>query len=85
MAEMKSRLDNLESVEIARKKAERAELEAELAMAAAVSKVYDDALNEENEQYLGSDDPDIGNDTRLDVPENVSNHSVHDENIKSNQ
>ena len=85
MAEMKSRLDNLESVETARKKAERAELEAEFATAAAVSKVYDDALNEENEQYLGSDDPDIGNDPRLDVTENVSNQSVHDENIKSNQ
>ena len=38
---------------------------AERAAVAAVNKVYEDAMKEDDEQYLGSDDPDI-NDTAAD-------------------
>ena len=38
-------------------------LMAECAAANTVSKVYEDAIKEDNQQYLGSDDPDIEPDT----------------------
>ena len=38
-------------------------LMAECAAANTVSKVYEDAIKEDNQQYLGSDDPDIESDT----------------------
>ena len=41
----------------------RVRLMAEYAAANAVSRVYEDAIKEDNEQYLGSDDPDIEPDT----------------------
>ena len=41
------------------KEAKRAQLNAEHATAAAVSKVYEDSVKEDDEQYLGSDDPDM--------------------------
>ena len=47
-----------DQVEAARKEAERVRLTAECAAAAAVSKVYKDAIKKDNEQYLGSDGPD---------------------------
>ena len=45
-------------METAKREAERTRLIAECAIAAAVSKVYEDAIKEDAEQYLGSDDPD---------------------------
>ena len=53
-AEIKARLAQFEQV----KEAERSKLVAECAAAAVASGVYEEAANEENEQYLGSDDPD---------------------------
>ena len=48
---------------LAKKEAERVILMAECAAVNAVSKVYEDAIKEDNEQYLGSDDPDNEPDT----------------------
>ncbi|KAK2558598.1 Uncharacterized protein P5673_018777 [Acropora cervicornis] len=62
-AELEARLAQLDDVEAAKKEAERVGLMAECAAANAVSKVYEDAIKEDNEQYLGSDDPDIEPDT----------------------
>ena len=62
-AELEARLAQLDHVEAAKKEAERVRLMAEFAAASAVSKVYEDAIKEDNEQYLGSDDPDIEPDT----------------------
>ena len=62
-AELEARLAQLDHVEAAKKEAERVTLMAECAAANAVSKVYEDAIKEDNEQYLGSDDPDIEPDT----------------------
>ena len=62
-AELEARLAQLDDVEAAKKEAERVRLMAECAAANAVSKVYEDAIKEDNEQYLGSDDPDIEPDT----------------------
>ncbi|KXJ22484.1 hypothetical protein AC249_AIPGENE2550 [Exaiptasia diaphana] len=50
-----------------RKSAQRAYLEAEHAIANAVSKVYDDVLLEENEQYRGYDDQDAVEEERPDL------------------
>ena len=57
-AALEAKIAQLDRVETARKEAERAKLMAECAAAAAVSKVYEDAVKEDDEQYLGSDDPD---------------------------
>lgn len=62
-AELQARLAQLDDVEAAKKESERVRLMAECAAANAVSKVYEDAIKEDNEQYLGSDDPDIEPDT----------------------
>ena len=53
--ELEARSAQLDQVEAARKEAERVKLEAEFA-AAAVSKVYEDAIKEDEEQYLGCDE-----------------------------
>ena len=45
-------------METAKREAERTRLMAECVIAAAVSKVYEDAIKEDAEQYSGSDDPD---------------------------
>ena len=57
-AELGVRIAQLDNVEAARKEAEKVRLKAEFAAAAAISKVYEDAIKEDDEQYLGSDDPD---------------------------
>ena len=56
--ELRARIAQLDHVETAKREAERTRLTAECAIAAAVSKVYEDAIKEDAEQYLGSDDPD---------------------------
>ena len=56
--ELRTRIVLLDQVETAKREAERTRLIAECAIAAAVSKVYEDALKEDAEQYLGSNDPD---------------------------
>ena len=56
--ELRTRIAQLDQVETAKREAERTRLIAECAIAAAVSKVYEDAIKEDAEQYLGSDDPD---------------------------
>ena len=56
--ELRTRIAQLDQVGTAKREAERTRLLAESAIAAAVSKVYDDAIKEDAEQYLGSDDPD---------------------------
>ena len=56
--ELKTRIAQLDHVETAKRKVERTRLMAECAIAAAVSKVYEDAIKEDAEQYLESDDPD---------------------------
>ena len=61
-AELEARLAQIDHVEAAKKEAKRVRLMAECAAASAVSKVYEDAIKEDNEQYLGSDDPDIETD-----------------------
>lgn len=53
--ESEARIAQLDQVEAARKEAERVKLEAEFA-AAAVSKVYEEAIKEDEEQYLGCDE-----------------------------
>ena len=50
-------MPQLDNVEAAWKEADRATLRADFAAAAAISKVYEDASKEDEEQYLGSDDP----------------------------
>jgi len=56
-AELEARIAQLGNVEAARKAAERARLRADFAAVAAINKVYEDAIKEDEEQYLGSDDP----------------------------
>ena len=56
-AELEARIAQLDNVEAARKEAVRARLRADFAAAVAISKVYEDAIKEDEEQYLGSDDP----------------------------
>ena len=56
--ELKTRIVQLDHVETARREAERTRLLTECAIAAAVSKVYEDAIKEDVQKYLGSDDPD---------------------------
>ena len=56
--ELRTRIAQLDQVESAKREAERTRLIAECAIAAAVSKVYEEAIKEDAEQYLGSDDPD---------------------------
>lgn len=56
-AELEARIAQLDDVEAVRKEAERARLRVDFAAAAAISKVYEDAIKEDEEQYLGSDDP----------------------------
>ena len=56
--ELRTRIAQLDQVETAKREAERTRLIAECTIAAAVSKVYEDAIKEDAEQYLGSDDPD---------------------------
>ena len=58
-AELEARIAQLDQVEAAKKEAERVKLKAEFAAAAAISKVYENATKEDEEQYLGCDDPDI--------------------------
>ena len=60
--ELKARIMQLDHVETAKREAERTRLMAECAIAAAVSKVYEDVIKEDVEQYLGSDDPDNDDD-----------------------
>ena len=60
-AELKTRVAQLDKVEAAKTEAERARLMAECTIAVAVSKVYEDAAKEDEEQYLGPDDPDSDN------------------------
>ena len=62
-AELEARLAQLYRVEAAKKEAERVRLMGECTAASVVSKVYEDAIKEDNEQSLGSDDPDIEPDT----------------------
>ena len=62
-AELEARLLQLDPVEAAKKEAERVRLMAECAAGNAASKVYEDAIKEDNEQYFGSDDPDVEPDT----------------------
>ena len=50
--ELRTRIAQLDQVETAKREAERTRLIAECAIAAAVSKVYEDALKEDAEQYL---------------------------------
>ena len=50
-------------------------LKAECVAAAAVSKVYEDAVKEDTEQYLGSDDPD-NDDIPIDAGQGPSGLSV---------
>ena len=57
-AELEARIAQLDQVKAAWKEATIARLAAECAAAAAASKVYEDAIKKDNEQYLGSDDPD---------------------------
>ena len=57
-AELKTRIAYLDTVEATRKESERAKLMTEYLVAAAASKVYEQAVKEEDEQYLGSNDPD---------------------------
>ena len=57
-AKLEARIAQLDQVEAAKREAERMRLKAECVAAAAVSKVYEDAVKEDTEQYLGSDDPD---------------------------
>ena len=56
--ELKTRIVQLDHVETAKREAERTRLMTECAIAAAVSKVYEDAITEDVQQCLGSDDPD---------------------------
>ena len=56
-AELEAQIAQLDNVEAVRKEAERARLRADFAAAAAISKVNEDAIKEDEEQYLGSDDP----------------------------
>ena len=56
--ELRTRIAQLDQLETAKREAERTRLIAECAIAAAVSKVYEDAIKEDAEQHLGSDDPD---------------------------
>ena len=56
--EIKTRIVQLDHMETAKREEERTKLMAECAIAAAVSKVYEDAIKEHAEQYLGLDDPD---------------------------
>ena len=56
--ELRTRIAQLDQVETAKIEAERTRLITECTIAAAVSKVYEDAIKEDAEQYLGSDDPD---------------------------
>ena len=57
--ELESKIAQLDCVENAMKEAKRAQLNAEHATAAAVSKVYEDGDREDDEQYLGSDNPEM--------------------------
>ena len=56
--ELRTRIVQLDQVETAKRKAERTRLITECAIAAAVGKVYEDAIKGDAEQYLVSDDPD---------------------------
>ena len=56
--ELRTRIAQLDQVGTAKREAERTRLIAKCAIAAVVSKVYEDAIKEDAEQYLGSDDPD---------------------------
>ena len=57
-AKLEERIAQLDQVEAAKREAERVRLKAECVAAAAVSKVYEDAVKEDTEQYLGSHDLD---------------------------
>lgn len=55
------RIAQLEQVEAARKEVERVRLQAEYV--AAISEVYEDVIKEDEEQYFGSEDPDLDDKT----------------------
>ena len=57
-AELKARIAYIDTVEATRKESKRAKLMTEYLAVAAASKVYEQAVKEEDEQYLGSEDPD---------------------------
>ena len=57
------RIAQLEQVEAARKEVERVRLQAEYVAAAAISEVYEDVIKEDEEQYFGSEDPDLDDKT----------------------
>ena len=59
-------------------------LKAECVAATAVSKVYEDAVKEDTEQYLGSDDPD-NDDIPIDAGHGPSGLSVHVNDVTLNQ
>ena len=56
--ELRTRIAQLDQVETAKREAERTRLIAKCAIPAVVSKVHEDAIKKDAEQYLGSDDPD---------------------------
>ena len=60
-AELESKIAQLDEVQAAQREAERVKLKAECLAAAAANKVYEAAVKEEEDQYLGSDDPDEEN------------------------
>ena len=60
---LKARIAQMDTVEAARKEAEKARLRADFAAAVAISKVYED-----EEQYLGSDDAGDGPNVVLSQP-----------------
>ena len=57
-AELETRLAQLDYDEAPRKEARRVRLITECTASNAVSKVYKSAIKEDNEKYLGSDEPD---------------------------
>ena len=75
--ELRTRIGQLDQVETAKREAERTRLVAECAIAAAVNKVYEDAIKEDAEQYLGSDDPDKDDAVILSIlPHHLYNHRL---------
>ena len=74
--ELTTRIARLDHVETARRKAETTRLMAECAIAAAVSKVYEDAIKEDAEQYLESDDPDNDDAKMKQVEQTSSNKEM---------
>ena len=83
-AKLEARIAQLHRVETAKREEERVRLKAECVAAAAVSKVYEDAVKEDTEQYLGSDDPD-NDDIPIDAGHGPSGLSVRVNDVTLNQ